>query len=166
MILNNSLKHSNDFLLLSCDSRHNLYFTSLPPPLNTLEPTLVNQVFQAKQLSSKVIFKSCVFSTCLKKKYNKHLGTDKFGIMNCDKEAVDLSNEWEIIQLEDGFAFKSGFGKYLRVSSLDDSIKNAKIQADAGDLFQLLTLRHYFYPFYVYIKMSDRVSKSIDKKKA
>ena len=94
--------------------------------LQEVEPTQVSQVFVAKRLpdSSKVSLKSC---------FDRHLGTDKFGLVECDKEAVGMAHEFEIIQKEDGWAFLSNFGHYLSVQMAPGGTlcKDAKLRCDS-----------------------------------
>jgi protein FRG1 len=119
-ILSNTLHKHLSFL--SCDPRNALYFSSSNvSKLKQAEPSQANQVFMAKSISAnKILFKSC---------FNRHLGSDKQGNMNCDREAVDMTQEWEIIQKEDGFAFKSCFGKFLSAYNTSDEglLKDVKL---------------------------------------
>ncbi|KND03825.1 uncharacterized protein SPPG_01280 [Spizellomyces punctatus DAOM BR117] len=96
--------------VLNCsDSSSKVQFTPIDPatPLASYEPTTVSQVFVAKRLpdSSKLCFRSA---------YDRYLGSDKFGVVQCEREAMGPSEEWEVVLREDGLALQSSFEKFLK----------------------------------------------------
>ena len=115
--------------ILSCDTQFALFFSPIVyDDLIRIEPTSVNQVFQAKRLldTNKIAIKSC---------FERHLGTDKFGLVECNKLAVGMDTEWEIIQKEDGFAFQSSWNSYLSVFiPSSESLKDVKLRCDSDSI--------------------------------
>lgn len=109
---------------LAVDPQYKLYWA----PLDSIEPTQVNQVFVVKTIldSKKILLKSC---------FDRHLGTDSVGSVECDKEAAGLSHQWELVSLQDGnFALKSYFDTYLSIHFPADedskNFKKAKVHTD------------------------------------
>jgi len=109
---------------LSVDAQFKLYWSPLSRPI---EPTQVNQVFVIKTIidSKKILLKSC---------FDRHLGTDSSGFIDCDKEAAGSSHQWEIIPSQDAesWALKSYFDTFLSIE-MQDTIKKAKVNV-AHDL--------------------------------
>jgi hypothetical protein len=112
---------------LSVDSQFKLYWSPLDS--KPIEPTQVNQVFVVKTIidSKKSLLKSC---------FDRHLGTDSSGSIECDKEAAGLNHQWEIVQSQDekGFALKSYYDTFLSIHFLSDpdshNFKKAKVKID------------------------------------
>lgn len=86
--------------------------TTTLPSIKDLKPMDVSQVFVIKR----VIDSS---SYTLKSAYNRYIGSDKFGVVECEKEAVGVQEEWEVILKEDGVAFKNAYDKFLTVDEQD-----------------------------------------------
>ena len=111
---------------LAVDPQFKLYW--IPLNLNDpIEPTQVNQVFVLKQIldSKQILLKSC---------FDRHLGIDSNGSVECDKEAAGMNHQWEIIKdSECKFSFKSFLGSFLTVDfALDsDNFKKAKLKSDS-----------------------------------
>ncbi|KAI8919969.1 FRG1-like family-domain-containing protein [Powellomyces hirtus] len=96
--------------VLTCsETSSKVSFTSLSPDSTFLnyEPASVAQVFVAKRLpdSAKISFRSS---------FDRYLGTDKFGIVSCEREAMGPAEEWEVVLREDGAALQSSFDKFLK----------------------------------------------------
>lgn len=134
---------------LAVDPQFKLYWA----PLESIEPTQVNQVFVIKTIldSKKVLLKSC---------FDRHLGTDSIGSVECDKEAAGMSHQWELLSLQDGqFALKSYFDTYLSIHFPDDedskNFKKAKVRTD-----QDLSVNTNFT---VYMQASSLISTSAKK---
>jgi hypothetical protein len=89
----------------------------------------VNQVFVVKTIldSKKILLKSC---------FDRHLGTDSSGSIECDKEAAGSSHQWEIVSSQDGkgLALKSYYDTFLSIQFLSDqdsnNFKKAKVKTD------------------------------------
>ena len=76
--------------------------------LNGVEPDTVTDVFIAKRVDPA---RSVV---ALKTPSGFHLGSDKFGIVAAEREAVGPTEEWTIVLREDGFALQNAYGKFLK----------------------------------------------------
>lgn len=117
--------------ILACDTQYSLFFSPMNSnDLSDIEPNSVNQVFQAKRLldSNKIAIKSC---------FERHLGTDKFGLVECNKLAVGMDTEWVVIPKEDGFGFQSNWDSYLSLhipESESTSLKDVKLRCDSDSI--------------------------------
>ena len=82
----------------------------------------------------KVSLKSC---------YDKYLGVDKFGAVECSREAVGPTEEWEVIHRPDGFCFKSVlYNKFLKLDLNDNSSSTTiTARADSDTIGFLETVR-------------------------
>lgn len=82
--------------------------------IEEFEPSQVYQVFVARRLiggtesapSQKISLRSA---------YDKYLGVDKFGVVECFREAVGPTEEWEVVKRDDGFVLKSAYDKFLKL---------------------------------------------------
>ncbi|RKO88742.1 FRG1-like protein, partial [Blyttiomyces helicus] len=93
-------------VLTAAETSSTTRFASINQPFATFEPTEISQVFVAKRLpdSTKISFRSA---------YDKYLGTDKFGVVSCEREAMGPAEEWEVVFRDDGVALQSSFDKFL-----------------------------------------------------
>ncbi|KAI8368123.1 FRG1-like family-domain-containing protein [Radiomyces spectabilis] len=115
------------------------------------EPVIVEQVIVGARLvgtTNSFTFKSCT---------GKYLGSDKFGVVTCDSEAISGQEEWNPAITEAGIAFQNVHGKYLMV----DEIANGgfKIRADAEEV-------GFCEAFRVYCQARFKHKNKSEKKKA
>ncbi|KAL0076688.1 FRG1-like family-domain-containing protein [Phycomyces blakesleeanus] len=99
------------------------------------EPLIVNQVLVGSRLlgtSNSFTFKS--FNS-------KYLSSDKFGVVECNREAIGGTEEWEPTTTEAGFAFKNAMGKFLMIDEIAGG--GFKIRADSEEVGFCETFRVY-----------------------
>ena len=116
--------------LISSDTQFQVFLApTSTQKLSEIEPNQVNQVFIAKEFpgssgGNKISLKSC---------FDRYLGTNQYGVLDCDKEALSSLHEWELIPREDGFALQSPtFGTFISVDAAPSSaIKEAKLRCDS-----------------------------------
>ncbi|KAI9093461.1 FRG1-like family-domain-containing protein [Phlyctochytrium arcticum] len=106
IILSNANDHPS--VLTSSDKSSKTQFVTIDPSagITNFDPTSVAQVFVAKRLpdSTKISFKSS---------FDKYLGSDKIGVVGCEREAMGPAEEWTAIFREDGIMLQSSFDKFL-----------------------------------------------------
>ncbi|KAJ3013320.1 hypothetical protein HKX48_005825 [Thoreauomyces humboldtii] len=119
--------------ILTCsETTSKVSFVPLPEDktISSYEPESVAQVFVAKSLpdSSKASFRSS---------FDRYLGTDKFGVVACEREAMGPSEEWQLLVREDGAALQTSFDKFLRC----DDQSAARADADAVGFREVFQIR-------------------------
>lgn len=77
--------------------------------VSNVEPDTVADVFIAKRVDP---FRAA--SVAFKTPTGFHIGCDKFGIVGAEREAVGPTEEWTLVQREDGFALENAYGKFLK----------------------------------------------------
>lgn len=85
----------------------------LNPTLESIEPWLASQVLVCHNLpSAKSI---TLYFTCntSKNAFDRYLTADKYGVVKCTMEAAGPAEAWDIIDLPEGFAFRTLWGTYL-----------------------------------------------------
>lgn len=94
--------------ILTSYEHERLSFRKPKSEISVMEPTNVSQVFVVRKTHPD----SKVYS--IKNAQDKFMGADTIGGVYCDRDAVGPSEQWEIVKVENGFAFKSHFGMYLK----------------------------------------------------
>lgn len=110
----------------------------LPYPISespTPEPTIMQQVF----VGSRIVGSTDAFT--LKSANGKYLSSDKFGVVQCNSEAIGGQEEWKPSASEAGFSFQNVHGKFLMVDEIAGG--GVRIRADADDVGFCETFRVY-----------------------
>lgn len=97
--------------------------------LSSVEPETVQDVFVAKRIDptrpAVVAFKT---------PSGFHLGSDKFGIVGAEREAVGGTEEWELIRREDGFGLQNVYGKFLKADRDAAPRGGGAVRADSDSI--------------------------------
>ncbi|KAI7863178.1 FRG1-like family-domain-containing protein [Spinellus fusiger] len=123
-----------------------------PNTPNTPEPLIVNQVLVGSRLMGSTgafTFKS--FNT-------KYLGCDKFGVVECNREAIGATEEWEPSFVEGGVVLKSALGKFLMIDEIAGG--GFKIRADADTFGFCETFRVYCQARFKHKNKPERKTKT------
>jgi protein FRG1 len=119
-------------LTVDPDDRFLAYpITESPAP----EPTIMYQVF----VGSRIVGSTDAFT--LKSANSKYLSSDKFGVVECNSEAIGGQEEWKPVATEAGFAFQNVHGKFLMADEIAGG--GVRIRADADDIGFCETFRVY-----------------------
>lgn len=110
-------------LTIDADDRFLAYPTT---ESSTPEPTIMQQVF----VGSRIVGSTDAFT--LKSANSKYLSSDKFGVVQCNSEAIGGQEEWKPAATEAGFAFQNVHGKFLMVDEIAGG--GVRIRADAEDV--------------------------------
>ncbi|KAI8823737.1 FRG1-like family-domain-containing protein [Fimicolochytrium jonesii] len=97
-------------VLVCSDNTSKVQFMPIPSDhtLVDFDPSAVTQVMVAKRLpdSTKVSFRAA---------NDRYLGSDRIGVVGCEREAMGPAEEWELVVREDGVALQSAaFEKFLQ----------------------------------------------------
>ncbi|KAI9019780.1 FRG1-like family-domain-containing protein [Hyaloraphidium curvatum] len=97
-------------------------------PIGAAEPDTVADVFVAKRvdpLRSALAFKTPT---------GLHLGSDKFGIVAAEREAVGPTEEWTLVVREDGFALQNVYGNFLKADKDAAPRGGGAVRADSDSV--------------------------------
>ncbi|KAJ3144878.1 hypothetical protein HDU89_007681 [Geranomyces variabilis] len=97
--------------------------------LSTYAPTSTVEVLVATRLpdSSKISFRTAS---------DRYLGVDQFGVVHCDKEARGRGEEWDAVMRDDGVAFQTADGRFLRCGE-DDAARADSETLGFREVFQV-----------------------------
>lgn len=111
---------------LSSDTRGSIFTLPLP---TSLEPSEVRQVFILTQVPTGI-------KNPIEREYSlksgccgKYLGTDRFGAMTCDSDAIAEQYRWKVHHRPDGWALQSVFDTYLSIQPT----KSSKLKLDTDN---------------------------------
>lgn len=93
---------------------------------SSAEPIIMQQVF----VGSRILGITDAYS--LKSANGKYLSSDKFGVVNCDSEAIGGQEEWKIALTDAGIAFQNIHGKFLMIDEVAGG--GVRVRADADDV--------------------------------
>lgn len=102
---------------------------NLENTLGLIEPNDVSQVLVGQSLIQG--------QYCLKSAFGKYLSCDPFGAVSASKEAVGPTEEWTPIKVDDGFAFKNAFGKFLSVEKDTGKVRADSISIESNETFHI-----------------------------
>jgi protein FRG1 len=164
LLLVTSAVSADSLTFISSDTQFQMFLSAASTQkLDEIEPNQVNQVFIAKEFpgssgGNKISLKSC---------FDRHLGTNQYGVLDCDKEALSSLHEWELIPREDGFALHSPtFGTFISVDGSSGSIKETKLRCDSKtigtkEIFTLFCQKSAKEASKASSKSKDKVTKDL-----
>ncbi|RCI01828.1 hypothetical protein CU098_011897, partial [Rhizopus stolonifer] len=131
----------------------------MPYPLpdlyeRTPEPTIIQQVF----VGQRIVGSPNGFA--FKSSNGKYLSSDKFGVVECNCEAIGRQEEWRPVITDAGFAFESVHNKFLMIDEVAGG--GLTIRADAEDAGFCETFRVYCQARFKYKPKSKSKTKSND----
>ncbi|KAI9257680.1 FRG1-like family-domain-containing protein [Sporodiniella umbellata] len=119
------------------------------------EPTIVQQVF----VGQRVVGSTNGFA--FKSSNGKYFSSDKFGVVECNSEAIGKQEEWRPVITDSGFAFESVHNKFLMIDEVAGG--GLTIRADADDPGFCETFRVYCQARFKFKPKSKSKDKNSDE---
>jgi protein FRG1 len=133
------------------------------PNVSNIEPSHIYQVFVAKKIPGTGEDNKPT-KICLRSSYDKYLGVDKFGLVECRREAVGATEEWQIVQKEDGFALQSCYDKFIKMDAAEGKTTATVIaRADSESVGFLETIQFKCQAGYKFKeKKKEKIEQELD----